>query len=106
MGVRSQERIADMTSRIITYADSAVSDHFFVEQSKFMTYTANTDHKGSTTAVAGAFPILGTGNVHKSTIYKGRRVELTFENALHAPSLTHNLVSNQLPQCIQEVHPV
>jgi hypothetical protein len=80
-----------MTSRIVTYTDSAASDHFFVKQSNFTTYTANTDCKG--TAVAGAFPILGTGNVYKSTTYKGQRIEVMFENALHAPSLTHNLVS-------------
>jgi hypothetical protein len=82
----------DSTVGTVTYADSAASDHFFVEQSDFVTYTPNKDHKGSTAAIAGAFPILCSGNICKSTIYKGRRIQLTFENVLHAPSLTHNLV--------------
>lgn len=80
------------TSRLITYADSAASDHFFVERSDFVTYNPYIERQGST-AAPYKFPILGTGNVRKSTIYKGKRVELMFENALHTPTLVHNLVS-------------
>ena len=41
----------------------------------------------------GTFRILGCGKVRKWVKYGDEVIEITFENALHAPELDHNLVS-------------
>ncbi|RDB21876.1 Retrovirus-related Pol polyprotein from transposon TNT 1-94 [Hypsizygus marmoreus] len=80
---------------LITYADSAASEHFFASREDFETYgpVAEGGAGAGTTANGGEFFIQGTGRVRKVIMYDGKLNELTFENALHAPNLTHNLLS-------------
>lgn len=77
----------------LTYADSAASKHCFVNRTDFVTYTPSKDHKGDTATQGGKFSILGTGNVKKRIIFEGKVINLTFEDAMHTPELSHNLIS-------------
>lgn len=81
------------TSNLKNYADSAASEHCFVERSDFVTYTPNTSLTGTTAQPGGVFSILGIGNVRKTTVVDGKTIELTFTEALHTPELSHNLIS-------------
>ncbi|KAF5374432.1 hypothetical protein D9615_009058 [Tricholomella constricta] len=81
------------SSTPITYADSAASEHFFVRREDFETYTELPRGEAGATADGGEFQIVGRGRVRKTAIYDGNRIELTFEHAVHAPNLAHNLVS-------------
>ena len=44
-------------------------------------------------AAKGTFKIIGRGKVQKWVEYKGEKIEIVFEDALHAPDLDHNLIS-------------
>jgi hypothetical protein len=83
--------LASRTGEIITYADSAASGYFFVDRSDFVDYTARSD--SGETANGGEFFIAGVGKVTKRVLYKGRIINVTFNNAQHTPNLRHNLVS-------------
>ncbi|KAF5381397.1 hypothetical protein D9615_008422 [Tricholomella constricta] len=82
------------SATLVTYADSAASNHFFACRGDFETYGPIPDGttKGST-ANGGDFRMAGTGRVRKNVVHEGRKVQLTFEHAIHTPDLTHNLVS-------------
>jgi len=82
----------DASNPITSYADSAASDHCFVRRDDFSTYIPCTGHQGAT-ATDGTSSVLGMGIVKKLAIFNRQCVNLTFENALHTPSLPHNLVS-------------
>lgn len=77
-----------------TYADSGASRHFFTNRADFVTY-----HPPSAADVVGVtaegrtFRIEGCGRVRKWVTYNGETTEILFENALHAPDLSHNLIS-------------
>ncbi|KAF5387622.1 hypothetical protein D9615_000717 [Tricholomella constricta] len=79
---------------LVSYADSAASRHFFVDRADFETYkeVPSSDDTG-TTASGGGFTILGTGRVRKTVEFNNETIELTFDDALHAPRLEHNLLS-------------
>ncbi|KAJ7623973.1 hypothetical protein DFH06DRAFT_1340299 [Mycena polygramma] len=78
----------------ITFADSGASDHFFRNRSDFSTYEAIPVRTGkSALASEGDFAIVGKGNIKMVFRVDGRLVHVTFTNALHAPSLSANLVS-------------
>ncbi|KAF8812732.1 hypothetical protein BYT27DRAFT_7159209, partial [Phlegmacium glaucopus] len=79
--------------QVVTFADSACSDHCFVNKSDFSTYKPFHDKDGDTAARGGKFKISGTGRVEKRVIFDGRVILLAFENAIHAPDLNHNLIS-------------
>jgi GAG-pre-integrase domain/Integrase core domain len=84
----------DVSQRqVITFADSACSDHCFVNKSDFTTYQPFHDKDGDTAAKGGKFKISGTGRVEKQVIFDGHIISLAFENAIHAPDLNHNLIS-------------
>jgi hypothetical protein len=80
-------------AQVVTFADSACSDHCFVNRSDFTSYRPVKDKDGDTATKGGKFSIHGTGRVEKRTIFDGRVVSLVFENAIHAPDLNHNLIS-------------
>ncbi|KAF8811477.1 hypothetical protein BYT27DRAFT_7089455, partial [Phlegmacium glaucopus] len=77
--------------QVVTFADSACSDHCFVNKSDFTAYKPFHDKDGDTAARGGKFKISGTGRVEKRIIFDGRVISLAFENAIHAPDLNHNL---------------
>ncbi|KAF8224557.1 hypothetical protein L208DRAFT_1310750, partial [Tricholoma matsutake] len=76
---------------VVSYADSAASDHCFVRWENFVTYSLCSGHEGKMATKGGMFNVPGTGSVKKSTIFNGEHVELTSENVLHTPALSHNL---------------
>ncbi|KAG5726156.1 hypothetical protein E4T56_gene2140, partial [Termitomyces sp. T112] len=77
----------------VTYADSAASQHFFTDRWDFVMYhEPSAGNKFGRTA-RGTFDIAGCGRVRKWVKYDGAVIEVTFEDALHAPGLDHNLVS-------------
>jgi Integrase core domain/GAG-pre-integrase domain len=78
---------------VITFADSACSDHCFVNKSDFTTYQPFHDKDGSTAAKGEKFKISRTGHVEKQVVFDGHVISLAFENAIHAPDLNHNLIS-------------
>ena len=85
---------ADSLQRqLITFADSACSDHCFVNKSDFTTYKPFQNKDGDTAAKRGKFRISGTGCIEKQVIFDGHVILLAFENAIHAPDLNHNLIS-------------
>ncbi|KAF5371869.1 hypothetical protein D9615_009522 [Tricholomella constricta] len=78
----------------MTYADSAASSHFFAHRGAFETYGPIPDGEmEGSTATGGGFAMAGMGRVRKTVEHEGRIIQLTFENAIHAPDLTHNLIS-------------
>lgn len=79
---------------VVTYADSAASRHFFTNCMDFVSYNppSPADAAG-VTAKGQKFQILGSEQVRKWTMCDGELSEMTFENALHASNLAHNLIS-------------
>ena len=62
----------DMPQRqVVTFADSACSDHCFINKSDFATYKPFHDKDGDTAARGGKFKISGTGRVEKCVIFDG-----------------------------------
>ena len=80
-------------SNRLTLADTAATEHLFVDRGDFDEYTPITSRQGSTAKTGGAFKIIGTGTVRKQVELDGKPVDVCFVNALHAPDLSHNLVS-------------
>ena len=76
-----------------TYADSAASDHFFIDIVDFESYEPYTGKNGSTTENGRTFTIYGKGNVRKCWVYNGKVITLLFKDVLHCPTLSHNLIS-------------
>ncbi|KAJ3785264.1 hypothetical protein GGU10DRAFT_375939 [Lentinula aff. detonsa] len=74
------------------YADTGASDHFFRNWGDFVTYTLCLRQARSSKA-STHIRIEGWGKVSK--IFEGTdgNVVLTFENALHSPDVSYNLVS-------------
>lgn len=79
--------------QVVTFADSACSNHCFVNRSDFTTYKSSNNKDGDTAAKGGKFKIHGTGRVGKHVIFDGCVILLAFENAIHTPDLNHNLIS-------------
>ena len=44
-------------------------------------------------AAKGMFKIIGHGKVQKWVEYEGEKIEIVFEDALHAPDLDDDLIS-------------
>jgi hypothetical protein len=84
---------ADPTGEPITYADTAASDHCWINREDFDTYQPLASCEGSGAPVGSTFPIAGVGTVRKSITHNGKQITLTFENSLHTPMLQHNLIS-------------
>ncbi|KAJ7775251.1 hypothetical protein B0H14DRAFT_3508447 [Mycena olivaceomarginata] len=81
-------------AKAITFLDSGASDHFFRDRSDFRSYEAVAVRTGkSALASEGDFAIVGKGTVTKVFNVGGKEVHITFSNALHAPTLSANLVS-------------
>ena len=78
---------------LITYADSAASDHCFVDIKDFVTYQPSTGKDGDTAAKGGKFTIAGMGRVDKRAVFNGRIITLSFKDVMHTPDLSHNLIS-------------
>ncbi|KAG6809905.1 hypothetical protein H0H87_011454 [Tephrocybe sp. NHM501043] len=79
---------------LISYADSAASNHFFVDRADFESYSpVSQEENTGATADGGEFMIARTGHVRKWVTHEGEKIELTFENAKHTPNLSHNLIS-------------
>jgi hypothetical protein len=79
--------------QVVTFADSACSDHCFVNKSDLITYKSFDNKDGDTAARGGKFKICGKGRVEKRIIFNGHVKSLAFENVIHAPDLNHNLIS-------------
>jgi len=80
-------------THITMYADSAASDHCFVNIDNFSTYIPFTRKSGTTATADGIFNIQGTGTVRKQMVFNRRVINIAFENALHTPDLSQNLMS-------------
>jgi hypothetical protein len=81
-------------AKAITFLDSGASDHVFRNRSDFRSYEAVVVRTGkSALASEGDFVIVGKGTVTKVFNVGGKEVHITFANALHAPTLSANLVS-------------
>ena len=78
---------------ITIYADSTASDHCFVNIDNFSTYIPFTRKSGTTATADGIFNIQGTGTIRKQVVFNERVINIAFENALHTPDLSHNLMS-------------
>ncbi|KAF5376302.1 hypothetical protein D9615_008480 [Tricholomella constricta] len=86
------DRVSD--GCLVSYVDSAASRHFFVNRADFETYEdVPRANDTGTTASGGAFTIQEKGRVRKYVELDGKTIELTFDDALHAPHLEHNLIS-------------
>ncbi|KAF7372248.1 Gag-Pol polyprotein [Mycena venus] len=66
----------------ITFLDSGASDHFFRDWSDFAAYEALSMRTGKSAPI-----------IQRRLCYCRRTVNITFKNALHAPSLSANLIS-------------
>ena len=77
----------------ITFADSAASRHFFADRRDFITYSEPNNGDRTGVAAKGTFKIVGRGRVQKWVEYEEEKIEVIFEDALHAPDLDHDLVS-------------
>jgi gag-polypeptide of LTR copia-type len=55
--------------QVVTFADSACSDHCFINKSDFITYKPFHDKDGDTAAKGGKFKISGTGQVEKHVVF-------------------------------------
>lgn len=79
---------------IVTYADSGASRHFFVDRADFITYEPpSLNDAAGMTAEGRTFRVTGCGRIRKWVSLNGETIEITLDNALHAPGLSHNLVS-------------
>lgn len=80
--------------KIIIYADSTASHHFFTDHADFMLYSQpDPVDTAGVTAEEQKFCILETGRVYKWSVCDGEMIKMTFNNALHAPDLAYNLIS-------------
>lgn len=77
-------------AHILSFADSAACEHYFVDCSNFLDYTPLL-HSGVVAAGLG-FCILGTGKVLKHTYANRHQFDITFNDALHAPDFSQNLI--------------
>ena len=77
--------------QVITYANSAASEHCFMNLADFVTYEPY-EGSGKIATKGGQFTILGTGRVIKCAIYNKHIIKLSFKNAYHCPDLSHNLI--------------
>lgn len=78
----------------VTYADLAASRHFFKDKSDFVMYNPpSANNLVRVTAEGRTFQVDGCGQVCKWVQYGKEIIEVTFDNALHAPDLFHNLIS-------------
>lgn len=78
--------------QVMTYTDSAASEHCFTNIADFVTYELYRGN-GKTVMKGGQFAILGTGKVVKRAVYDKCIITLLFENVYHCPDLSHNLIS-------------
>ena len=78
-------------SRVTTYADSAASEHCFMDIADFVTYEPYRGN-GKMATKGGHFTILRTGKVIKWAVYNKHIITLSFESAYHCPDLSHNLI--------------
>jgi len=78
---------------LVTYADSATSDHCFMDLKDFITYQSLAEKDSDTAVKGGKFTIAGTGRVDKHVVFDGRVITLSFKDAMHTPDLSHNLIS-------------
>ena len=93
MDTSLNQMISMSQQQVITFADSACSNHCFVNKLDFIMYKPFHDKDGDTAAKGGKFKISGTGHVEKHVIFDGCIISLAFENTIHAPDLNHNLIS-------------
>lgn len=85
---------APNSDRVATYADSGASRHFFVDRADFITYEPpSPSDAAAVTAEGRTFRVIGCGRVRKWVNLNGESIEITLDDALHAPDLAHNLVS-------------
>ncbi len=78
----------------LTFLDSGANNHFFRDRRDFTKYESVPYCMGkSALASEGDFAIVGKGTVICTFEVGGRKVTLTFKNALHAPSLSASLIS-------------
>lgn len=79
---------------IPTYADSGVTNHFFVERDMFSDYEElPTPIEGRAALKGASFCVVGRGTVRRVCTTAQGLSALVFRNALHAPGLTSNLIS-------------
>ena len=80
--------------KVPTFSDLGVSDMVLVSKDSFVGYKPVSSHIGESAKVNnGGFEIIGEGNVTQCYIVNGGEQEITYTQALHAPSLNANLVS-------------
>jgi hypothetical protein len=78
----------------LTYMDSGASDTMFISRDSFSDYKSIEPRLGdSAKAVDGGFEIIGEGSVVQRYQVDGKEKNITYTRALHAPSLSANLVS-------------
>jgi hypothetical protein len=75
------------------FLDSGASDNCFVSRKDFVSYQPTFRQGQAALNKDGHFNILGEGMVIKEFMHGGQIVKLTFDNALHTPDLSANLVS-------------
>ncbi|KAJ3759254.1 hypothetical protein EV360DRAFT_82285 [Lentinula raphanica] len=76
-----------------TFADSGATAHFFSNKSVFRNYVERKGSVGNSSKKGVSFEILGQGDVDIQVTHQNQLHTLTFHNALHAPSITSNLIS-------------
>ena len=77
-----------------TFMDSGASNMMFVSREAFTEYKSIIPHMGdSVKAENGSFEIVGEGNVVQKYQVNGKERNMTYTCALHAPTLSANLVS-------------
>ena len=95
----SIDRVAMITAKIpdamssVLFADSGATMHFFKSRSVFMEYKEVSNAIGISAKEGTGFSIAGSGNVSIRVVHNGEQNTLTFQDALHAPDISVNLVS-------------
>lgn len=85
-------KFPDMMSSV-SFTDSGATMHFFKSCSIFTDYKEVLNAMGLSAKEGTGFHIAGSGNVSIRVIHNGEQNTLTFQDALHAPDISANLIS-------------
>ncbi len=75
------------------FLDSGATHYCFHDRSDFQTYTDLSAKQGDSATEGGKFFTKGQGRVTQQVIVEGEEINLQFNNVLHTPKLTSNLIS-------------
>ncbi|GBE79255.1 hypothetical protein SCP_0204530 [Sparassis crispa] len=75
------------------FIDSGVTHHYFRDRTNIVDYLPITPIVGNTAKEGSTFTMVGVGTVRIQVEINGLKSIVTFQNAMHAPDLSANLIS-------------